>query len=197
MAPCQLNDVALPPRFLRRRKRPPAVPADCDAPARLRRGFGSVGARRRFHFAHPKSAARISTICSRCSRANCPLARRSRAVIERSADCPVRSGGIEPMSDTPHLPKRPIASRETAAQEKAKPSADPTTIAVRIRGSAKDRQLLRNMSSMAQIVSNDLTVPKYFMVRSLVGTCRMARPLRGVKEGQRSDLAPRTVDCDW
>jgi hypothetical protein len=47
-------------------------------------------------------------------------------------------------------------------------------------------------------VSNDLTVPKYFMVISLVYRSReWPPPLGDVKEGRRSDLAPRTVDCDW
>jgi hypothetical protein len=43
-----------------------------------------------------------------------------------------------------------------SAQEKAKPSADSTTIAVKINGSAKNRQLLRNVSSIMQRLSNFL-----------------------------------------
>jgi len=37
---------------------------------------------------------------------------------------------------------------DLAVQEKAKPSAEPMTMMVRICGSAKDRQLLRNASSI-------------------------------------------------
>jgi hypothetical protein len=47
------------------------------------------------------------------------------------------------------------------------------------------------------LVSNELTVPKYFMVSSFVGTrLNGALPLGDVKEGGRCGLAPKTVDRD-
>src|SRR5512146_110601 len=47
-----------------------------------------------------------------------------------------------------------LPAAETGTQEKEKPSADPTTVAVAMSESAKDRQLLGKGSSMAQCPSN-------------------------------------------
>jgi hypothetical protein len=48
------------------------------------------------------------------------------------------------------------------------------------------------------MLSNDLTVPKYFMVSSFVGSAEIgALPLGDVKDGKRCDIAPMTVDFDW
>jgi len=49
-----------------------------------------------------------------------------------------------------------ISGGPNVAHEKASPSADPTTTVVKIAGSAKDRQLFRNVSFTVERLSNYL-----------------------------------------
>lgn len=55
-------------------------------------------------------------------------------------------------SDAPHLGAVRQITSPKGDQEKANPSADPITIAVRISGSAIPRQLVRTVSSMATVL---------------------------------------------